>query len=106
MTERMEVQLCTGSEMDGLHVLDLVEFAGLPMLDGEEERRVWWEMSPIQLLEDCYWADIIWQDEDDIEHIPRFTDRYFTVYTTDMEKLRAEVREAITARLNSSVSSP
>ena len=100
MANKTEVEVCTGSAMNGIDCLDLVTFAGLPPLTGDEHDMLWADTNEVDLLEECYWADFIWQEEDDIEHIPLYTDRYFTVYTTDVEKLKIELCELIKENLS------
>ena len=66
----------------------------------DEDDKLWGNTNEVDLLEECEWADFEWQDEDDIEDIPLYTDRYFTVYTTDIEKLKEELRTLIQGKLN------
>lgn len=100
MAQIEEVKVSTGSEMNGLDDIDLVEFAGLSPLTDLEHDKLYGEATAVSILEDCWWADFEWQDEDDIEDIPLYTDRYFTVYTTDIEKLKEELRTLIQDKLN------
>ena len=102
MTKREKVEVCSGSQMNGLDDIDLVEFAGLSPLTDLEHDKLYGEATAVSILEDCWWAEFEWQEEDDIEDIPLYTDRYFTVYTTDMEKLKEELRKVIQDKLSTS----
>lgn len=92
-------KVCSGSNMNGVDI-DLVEYAGLPSLTYEQRDKVWGDNNEISLLEKCPSADFDWQDEDDIEDIPLYTDGYFTVVTDDVEKLKSELRAVILGFLN------
>ena len=100
MTKREKVEVCSGSQMNGLDFFNLVTFAGLPPLEDDEDNRLWGNTNEVDLLEECESADFEWQDEDDIEDIPLYTDRYFTVFTYDLEQLKKEVRELIKTKLD------
>ena len=102
MNKSARIELCTGSQMDGLDFFDLVIFAELPPLEDDEDDKLWGNTNEVDLLEECEWADFEWQDEDDIEDIPLYTDRYFTVYTTDIKKLKKELRKVIQDKLSTS----
>ena len=98
--KKQETEVCTGSQMNGLDFFDLVEFAELPALEDDEHDRLWGTTNEVDLLEECESADFEWQDEDDIEDIELYTDRYFTVFTYDLDQLKKEVRELIKTKLN------
>jgi len=100
MTQRDEVEVCSGSEMNGLDFFDLVEFAGLPPLKDDEHDLLWGHSNEVDLLEACQSTYVEWQDEDDVEDIPLYTDRYFTVYTADIQKLKEELRKVIQDKLS------
>ena len=93
-----QVDVCEGSQMDGLDI-DLIDYCGLPELSDTEHDKLWGKTNPLDLLESCQWAFFDWQDEDEIENVPLYTDRYFTVTTTDEEKLKQELRETIRKEL-------
>lgn len=88
------VEVCIGSNMDGVD-LNLVEFAGLPELSDQQHDLVWGVTNSIELLEMCPSAQFDWQDEDDIEHEPLYTDRNFSVATSDVAQLKLELRQQI-----------
>ena len=100
MTKRERIEVCSGSQMNGLGFFNLVTFAGLPPLEDDEDGSLWGITNEVDLLEECESADFEWQDEDDIEDIPLYTDRYFTVFTYDLEQLKKEVRELIKTKLD------
>lgn len=91
MKNRKVVEVCIGSNMDGVD-LNLVEFAGLPELSDQQHDLVWGVTNSIELLEMCPSAQFDWQDEDEIEHQPLYSDRDFTVSTSDVEQLKLELR--------------
>ena len=93
-----QIDVCEGSQMDGLDI-DLIDYCGLPELSDTEHDKLWCKTNPVGLLESCQWASFDWQDEDEIENVPLYTDRYFTVTTTDEEKLKQELREVILSEL-------
>ena len=62
MTKRDRVEVCTGSQMDGLDFFDLVAFAELPPLEDDEHDRLWGNTNEVDLLEECESADFEWQD--------------------------------------------
>ncbi|MDA9680074.1 hypothetical protein N9U06_01295 [Gammaproteobacteria bacterium] len=92
-------KVCSGSNMEGVDI-DLIEFAGLPALTDEQHDKVWGESNEVSILENCLSAYFDWQDEDDVENEPLYTDRYFEVETDDVEKLKSELRAEILDLLN------
>ena len=83
-----------GSYMDGLDI-DLVEWCGLPPLTDKEYDKVWNEISDIQIIKNCFYADV---EEIEGPDIPRMSDTYVyvTVFTDkEHDKLKEEVRECL-----------
>lgn len=87
-------QVCTGSYMDGIDI-DVFDYCGLSTLTDEQQDRVWQETNVLDLFWDCCSAQVYEQGEDEIEQIPLYTDREFTVSTDNEESLKAELKAAI-----------
>lgn len=87
-------QVCTGSYMDGIDI-DVFDYCGLSTLTDEQQDRVWQETNVLDLFCDCCSAQVDEQGEDEIEQIPLYTDREFTVSTDSEESLKAELKAAI-----------
>ena len=94
----MLIQICSGSNMDGVDI-DLIVFAELPELSCQQHDALWGATSELELLEECMSAYFDWQDEDDVENVPNYTDHSFTVFTNEIETLKMELRSAILARI-------
>ena len=87
-------QVCTGSNMDGIDI-DVFDYCGLSTLTDEQQDRVWQETNVLDLFWNCCSAQVDEQDEDEIEQIPLYSDREFTVSTDNEESLKAELKAAI-----------
>ena len=88
----------TGSLMDGLRTpdgpfADLVQWCGLPELTDNEHDKLWGATSDISIIQNCAYAD--WEDTGEDDTKPMQSDSYFNITTTNIEKLKEEVRQQI-----------
>ena len=98
MTNDKEVLVFRGSYLDGLRtpdgeIADLISWCGLDPLSDEQWDRLWNETSDNMLIENCAYAYIALTHE--IDETPGQSDQFFEVTTTNLERLREEVKEEV-----------
>ena len=86
------MKICNGSLMNGIDI-DLLEWAGIDCTEDERDE-LWSEYSEIGLLNECSSAYLDYNDDDDFDELPGYSDRYFNVEVIgDPNNLKKEIRE-------------
>ena len=86
------MKICNGSLMNGIDI-DLLEWAGIDCTEDERDE-LWSEYTEIGLLNECSSAYLDYNDGDDFNELPGYSDRYFNVEVIgDPNNLKKEIRE-------------
>lgn len=89
----------SGSLMNGLNK-DLIAWSGLRALTDEEHDMLWGQINEHDLLEQCDAAEICFLREED--EALSYSDNYYEVHCEDEQRLKIQLKEALTDFLDSS----